>query len=70
ERLRRLPRRTSSAPLEREASPLAGFYTARISTKPTLQWMVLSPPYTQHWIAEAATEVWGLGPAPVAAAAS
>ncbi|WP_210342190.1 hypothetical protein, partial [Methylorubrum rhodesianum] len=36
----------SSAPLEREASPLADFYTARISTKPTLQWMVLSPPYT------------------------
>jgi hypothetical protein len=24
----------------------------------------------QQWIAEAATEVWGLGPAPVAAAAS
>ncbi|WP_287081662.1 hypothetical protein, partial [Methylobacterium sp.] len=32
--------------LEREASPLAGFYAARISTTPTLQWMVLSPPYT------------------------
>ncbi|MER2268433.1 hypothetical protein, partial [Methylobacterium oxalidis] len=31
---------------EREASPLAGFCAARISTTPTLQWMVLSPPYT------------------------
>ena len=25
---------------------MAGFYAARISTTPTLQWMVLSPPYT------------------------
>ncbi|MCJ2130534.1 hypothetical protein, partial [Methylobacterium sp. E-045] len=25
---------------------LADFYAARISTPPTLQWMVLSPPYT------------------------
>ncbi|WP_246686405.1 MULTISPECIES: AAA domain-containing protein, partial [unclassified Methylobacterium] len=42
----RLPRQTSWAPPEREASPLAGFYPGRISTPPTLQWMVLSPPYT------------------------
>lgn len=28
---------------------MAGFYAARISTTPTLQWMVLSPPYTAGW---------------------